>query len=185
MVAKENLRLGKQDWINFGLKVLAESGVEAVRVEPLAKRLGVTKGSFYWHFQNRDALLEALLQEWMNRETSSILEQVEKTGGDANTKLLHLFELAIENDSKLENAVRAWGWGDIKAANVVAQIDKKRLNYTQNLFLQLGFTPFEALVRARTAYYALVGEFTVGIQIHQNERLKEARIQHAFLVRRD
>jgi AcrR family transcriptional regulator len=185
MVKKEEIaKLGQQDWIELGLKVLAENGVEAVRVEPLAKLLNVTKGSFYWHFKNRDQLLEALLQEWVSRETDRIIEQTEAGGGDANQKLLRLLELAVRDNGQVENAVRAWATNDIRVAAILAQVDQRRLDYTQNLFLQVGFTPFEAIVRARMAYYSLIGEFTIGTAFSLDERLAEARLRHAILTNR-
>jgi AcrR family transcriptional regulator len=174
--------LTRQDWINQGLKTLAESGVETVRVEPLAKLMGVTKGSFYWHFKNREDLLEAVLQEWIKLQTHSIIERVEEIGGDATTKLLYLFELAVQDDGQVENAIRAWATNDSKIAALVTQVDQRRLDYTKDLFLQIGFAPSEAMVRARMAYYALVGEFTIGTRSDQAERLAEIRLQHAILT---
>ncbi len=176
--------LTRQDWIAQGLKILAETGVETVRVEPLAKLMGVTKGSFYWHFKNREDLLEAVLQEWVKLQTNSIIERVETMGGDAMTKLLYLFELAVQDDGRVENAIRAWATNDSRITTVLAEVDQRRLDYTKDLFLQVGFAPFEALVRARMAYYALVGEFTIGARSDQAERLAEIRLQHAILTQR-
>lgn len=186
MVKKNEVsKLGQQDWIGLGLKVLAENGVEAVRVEPLAKLLNVTKGSFYWHFNNREELLEAMLLEWVNRETDSIIEQVEAAGGDASAKLLHLFELAIEDDGQVENAIRAWAANDSRVAAILDQVDQRRFDYTRNLFLEVGFAPFEATVRARMVYYSLIGEFVLGTRTDRAERLAEVRLQHFILTRRD
>ncbi|MBE9115592.1 TetR/AcrR family transcriptional regulator [Lusitaniella coriacea LEGE 07157] len=186
MVKKNKIaKLGQQDWIDLGLKVLEESGIEAVRVEPLAKLLGVTKGSFYWHFKNREEFLEAILQAWVSQQTDSIIEQVEAMGGDAVTKLLHLFELAIEDDGRVENAIRAWAAHDSRIAATLNQVDSRRLNYTKNLFLSVGFTPFEAVVRARMVYYSLIGEFTLGTRSNREERLTEIRLQHKILTRRE
>lgn len=183
MVKKtEFSKLSQQDWVNQGLETLAETGLATVRVEPLAKLLGVTKGSFYWHFRNREVFLDAILQEWVKRQTNSIIEQVEALGGDAKTKLLYLFELAVQDDGRVENAIRAWATSDCRVTDVLAQVDQKRLNYTKDLFLQVGFAPFEATVRARMVYYALVGEFTVGTRNNQAERLAEIRLQHAILT---
>jgi AcrR family transcriptional regulator len=176
--------LTRQDWVAQGLTVLANSGVEKVRVEPLAKLMGVTKGSFYWHFKNREELLEAILQDWIASQTSSIIEQVDKIDGDAMTKLLHLFELAIEDDGQVENALRAWSANDAKIAEALAQVDQRRLDYTRDLFLAVGFDPLEAMVRARMIYYSLVGEATLGIKRDQSERLAEVRLQHTILTYR-
>ncbi|MEA5466945.1 TetR/AcrR family transcriptional regulator [Leptothoe sp. PORK10 BA2] len=184
MVKKNEIsKLGRQDWIDLGLRVIAESGIEAVRVEPLAKLLDVTKGSFYWHFKNRDELLEAILHDWVSRETDSIIEKVEVAGGDASAKLLHLFELAIQDDGQVENAIRAWAVNDSKVAAVINQVDQRRLDYTKDLFLEVGFTPFEAMVRARMAYYSLIGEYMLGTRTNQSDRLAEVRLEHIILTR--
>jgi AcrR family transcriptional regulator len=176
--------LTRQDWVDKGIAVLATSGVEKVRVEPLAKLMGVTKGSFYWHFKNREELLEAILQDWIASQTSSIIERVDKIDDDATTKLLHLFELAIEDDGQVENALRAWSANDAKIAEALAQVDQRRLDYTRDLFLAVGFEPIEAMVRARMIYYSLVGEATIGIRRDQCERLAEVRLQHTILTYR-
>ncbi len=177
--------LTRQDWIDQGLKVLANSGVEAVRVEPLAKLMGVTKGSFYWHFKNREDLLDSLLQAWIDQNTDGIMEQVEAAGGNADCKLLNLFELAVQNDDEpVENAIRAWARNESKVAAILDQVDQRRLDYTRDLFLQVGFTPFEAIVRARIAYYAVVGEIALGIRMKPADRLAEVRMEHAILTRR-
>ena len=178
-------KLGRQDWLTAGLQVLAESGIEGVRVEPLAKLMNVTKGSFYWHFKNRDDLLTAILHSWATRETNDIIKQVETAGGDASTKLLTLFELAVQDDGRVENAIRTWATQDAISAAVLAQIDQRRLDYLQDLFVQVGFSADQALARARLAYHSLVGEFTLGIRVSQEERLAEARLHYTLLVRRD
>jgi AcrR family transcriptional regulator len=183
MVAKKIIpSLTRQDWIDRGLQTLAETGVESVRVEPLAKLMGVTKGSFYWHFKNREDLLAAILQEWVSVQTNSIIQQVDELEGNPKEKLLYLFELAVRDDGRAENAIRAWATNDVRVVDVVDRVDRLRLEYTKDLFLQLGFAPFEAIVRARMAYYSLVGEFTIGITSDRAERLAEIRIQHQILT---
>ncbi|WP_346293254.1 TetR/AcrR family transcriptional regulator [Sphaerothrix gracilis] len=182
---KDAVSLSRQDWIALGLSVLAESGIGAVRVEPLAKQLHVTKGSFYWHFKNREELLEAVLQAWIDRQTNSIIGQVEAIEGDASAKLLYLFELAVQDNGQIENAIRAWAVNDARVAKILEQVDQRRLKYTQSLFLEIGFSPFNALVRARMVYYSLVGEFTIGTRSNQEERLVEIRLQHSILTRQD
>jgi AcrR family transcriptional regulator len=184
MVTKKIIpSLTRQDWIDRGLQTLAATGVESVRVEPLAKLMGVTKGSFYWHFKNREDLLAAILQEWVSVQTYSLIQQVNELQGNPPAKLLYLFELALRDDGRAENAIRAWATNDIRVADVLDRVDRLRLEYTKDLFLQLGFKPFDALVRARLAYYSLVGEFTIGITSDRSERLAEIRLQHAILTR--
>lgn len=183
-------KLGRQDWINAGLMVLAEGGVEAVRIEPLAKRMKMTKGSFYWHFKNRNDLLDAILAEWVELDTNGIIEQVNQLDADPKTKLLYLLDLAYADndfmpglaDGGVENAIRAWAKSNQKVAELVAHVDQQRLNYTKALFLKIGFSNAEAMVRARLAYYALVGELTIGIDPHQVNRQAEIRMQYDILT---
>lgn len=183
-------KLGRQDWINAGLMVLAEGGIEAVRIEPLAKRIKMTKGSFYWHFKNRNDLLDAILAEWVELDTNGIIEQVNQLDADPKTKLLYLLELAYADndfmpglaDGGIENAIRAWAKSNQKVAELIAHVDQQRLNYTKALFLKIGFSDAEAMVRARLAYYALVGELTIGIDPHQVNRQAEIRMQYDILT---
>lgn len=176
-------KLKRQDWLTIGLQVLAQKGIEAVRVEPLAKLMNVTKGSFYWHFQNREDLLNQMLQEWEIRETDNTIDRVEEMGGDATTKLLNLFLLASQDEGELEGAMRNWAANDTRTNNAIAGIDRRRIEYMENLFLQIGFSPVEARGRAKLGYYSWIGEFIVGISTDRAERLKEARLNHAILVK--
>lgn len=183
-------KLDRYDWIKEGLVVLAESGMEAIRVEPLAKRINVTKGSFYWHFKDRNDLLNAILAEWIQLDTNSIIERVNQIDAPPRSKLLKLFELAVTDnelipglaDGRIERAIRAWATNDKKVANLIAQIDQKRLDYTKALFVEIGFSDVEALARARLAYYSLIGELTIGVQVNEGDRLAEIRRQHTILT---
>jgi AcrR family transcriptional regulator len=183
---QEIVKLKKQDWTVLALKVLAESGIETVRVEPLAKLMNVTKGSFYWHFKNREELFDDMLQEWEIRETDNIIKQVEAAEGDANTKLLNLMEIVAQDDCQLERAMRIWAANDEKAQQSLVRIDKRRLDYLEDLFLELGFSTDEAKARARLNYYTWIGEFTLGfLPTSPTERIAEVRLYHAILVRRN
>src|SRR5437763_8486771 len=94
-------RTPRSSWVHEGLRALAHGGPEAVRVEPLARALGVTKGGFYWHFEDRRALLEALLDAWERTLIDEVVATVEAGGGDARARLARLFSLAGELQSDL------------------------------------------------------------------------------------
>jgi AcrR family transcriptional regulator len=175
-------KLGRQDWLAIGIQTLVEKGIEAVRVDPLAKLLNVTRGSFYWHFKNRDDLLEEILREWEARNTKSIIEQIEGLNSSPFAKLLSLLEIAAEDDNLLEKAVRVWSVNDARAAVVIAQVDEQRLDYLQNLFLQLGFSAVDAKVRAQIAYSVRLGWFVMASSSYGSERLTEIRLVHAILT---
>jgi AcrR family transcriptional regulator len=175
-------KLGRQDWLTIGSQTLVEKGIEAVRVDPLAKLLNVTRGSFYWHFKNRDDLLDQILHEWETRNTKNIIEQIEGLDSAPSAKLLSLLEIAAEDDNLLEKAVRVWSVNDVKAAAAIARIDQQRLDYLQNLFLQLGFSAIDAKVRAQIAYSVRLGWFVMASSSYASERLTEIRLVHAILT---
>lgn len=152
-------RLEREDWISAGLRALAAYGVEAVRVERLAAALKVTKGSFYWHFKDRPALLAALLDAWKARATQDVITTVDAGATDPLQRLRALFALTVPNDGRLDLAVRAWAAQDVTAQAALDEIDARRLGYLETQFLALGFPAPAASARARFAYQALVGQF--------------------------
>src|SRR6266498_5785208 len=103
-------RTPRSRWIEEGLRALAAGGPDAVRIEPLAQALGVTRGGFYWHFDDRRALLEEMLDTWERASTDEVVERVESEGGDARAKLRRLSALAASSDEPLaiDHAVRDW-----------------------------------------------------------------------------
>ena len=176
-------RLGREDWLLEALRVLAESGVEAVRVEPLAKRLGVTKGSFYWHFADRAALLAATLDDWERRATLAIISEVEASGGDPGDRLLKLFRLGLAADGRLDRRVRAWAQDDDAAAAVLRRVDRRRVAYLRQLFVGLGFSRPAAQARAQLIYSTLVGNFELGVRLAPREQQQTARLYQELLTR--
>ncbi len=182
---KFNPKLGRQDWLEIGLQTLIESGIEAVRVEPLAKLLAVTRGSFYWHFKNRDELLLAILQEWENQGTEKIVREIETTAATPSAKLLQLFEVAARDDDRLEKAVRTWAANDAHATAAIDRVDRRRLVYLQDLFLQLGYSTPEAKVRARIAYSFRLGWFIMNSTSDPNERSAEICLVYQLLTQQN
>ena len=156
-------QLNKKQWLDHALKTLARQGINAVRVERLAKDLKVTKGSFYWHFKNRDALLSAMLEAWQAYATNNIIETVEQAGGDARQRLRNLFITVLESDNRLDREVRNWADNDDTVKAALTKIDARRIRYVESLFIEMGFTPLESLARARLIYHALIGQFTMDI----------------------
>jgi AcrR family transcriptional regulator len=148
-------------WVAGGLVALARGGVEAVRVEPLARALGVTKGSFYWHFRDRRALLDAVLARWEEVATLAIIEELEAGGGSAGRRLERLVGRTALHPlaPALEQAVRAWAAADARARRVLARVDRRRQAYVRGLLREHGLPPGTAAVRAHLLYLALVGEF--------------------------
>jgi AcrR family transcriptional regulator len=130
-------RTPRSKWVEAGLVALAAGGPEAVRVEPLAQSLGVTKGGFYWHFADRQALLDEMLDTWERTSIDDVIERVESEGGDARAKLARLFALAATYGRGLlpvEFAIRNWARGEKAVARRLRRVDNRRMDYMRSLF---------------------------------------------------
>ena len=152
-------RAGRPDWIMAALTLLGRSGIDAVRVEPLADKLGVTKGSFYWHFKDRDALHMAMLEAWRADTTHNVIARVEAESARKGERLTLLIGLATRNTAlpRLEIAIRAWAKTDERVAGAVGEIDRQRTDYVASLLRDLGIEPRTARLRAKILYLALIG----------------------------
>jgi len=154
----------KPQWLRAGLEALRKGGVGAVRVERLAGDVGVTKGSFYWHFRDRGALLDALLEFWAREMTDAEFERLQELrAGEAGValraRLLALATDVLEHGmGRYDPAVRAWARNDRKVAATVAQVDRRRVRALTAFFEEGGFGAAEAQVRARLFYTFLLGE---------------------------
>jgi AcrR family transcriptional regulator len=124
-------------WVQEGLRALAVGGPDAVRIEPLAQALGVTKGGFYGYFSNRDALLEEMLDTWERTVLDEVIEHVEGEGGDARARLRRLFALATSLASEglgVELAIRDWARREEAVAKRLKRVDKRRMQFMRELF---------------------------------------------------
>ena len=159
--ARGDQRIGPVEWVRAGLALLAKEGIDAVRVEPLAVHLGVTKGSFYWHFKDRAALHAEMLQAWRGIGTSDIIDRVDAGGGTGAERLGRLVVLSTSNDdaARLETAIRAWARSDTTVAEALAQVDRKRLDYVVELLMESGLKRDVSRLRAKLLYLALIGGF--------------------------
>jgi AcrR family transcriptional regulator len=130
-------RTPRNRWIEEGLSALAAGGPDAVRIEPLAQALGVSKGGFYWHFKDRQSLLEEMLDAWERTWVDEVIEAVEAEDGDARSRLRRLFALAAASGGellKIELAIRNWARRDEAVAERLRQVDNRRMDYMRPLF---------------------------------------------------
>ncbi len=138
-------------WIEEGLRALAVGGPDAVRIEALARALGVTKGGFYRHFDDRPALMDEMLDTWERLVIDQVIDRVEDEGGDARAKLRRLFTLSsspARDLMKTERAIREWARRDRSVARRLKRIDNRRMDYLRHLFR--GFCPDEDEVEVRS-----------------------------------
>ncbi|WP_199742913.1 TetR/AcrR family transcriptional regulator [Nocardia stercoris] len=155
MAGKSRSRLGRDDWIAAALTALAAGGPAAVAVEPLAARLGATKGSAYWHFANRDDLLRAALERWEADETDAVIAVVE-VESDPGARLRALLARAFARpDHNLAAALA--GSADPVVVAVLTRVTERRIDYLTTLFADAGFPPAAARDRAVLIYSAYLG----------------------------
>ena len=149
-------QLSAKDWLDQGLKTLTDSGFTALKAEPLAKAMGVSRGSFYWHFADIGAFHAAILAHWRDVAAEQVIANLEAASGTANP-LPRLLRGAFGGRPALENAVRTWASFDPKARAAVRAIDRRRLNYVESLFRANGLSPAVARSRAQILYWAYLG----------------------------
>ncbi|MCZ8312903.1 MAG: TetR/AcrR family transcriptional regulator [Magnetospirillum sp.] len=161
-------RLDSAAWVAAAFEALAAEGIGGVRVERLAATLGVTKGSFYWHFKDREALVVALLERWAAGRIAAIAEQTRDYGseGAARKALLALLDIYARTPNRkglaVELAIRGLAPGHAAAKRAVARVDAARLAKVGALFAKLGKTPAEADARALLFYAFLFGQSLMG-----------------------
>ncbi|MFJ8163125.1 TetR/AcrR family transcriptional regulator [Streptomyces sp. NPDC096136] len=156
-------RTPRGKWIEEGLRALAEGGPEAVRIEPLAQALGVSKGGFYGYFRNRDALLEEMLDTWEHEAAQAVIEQAESGGADARAKLDRLFTIVAASGEgpvrgvPIELAVRDWARRDEAVAERLRRVDDRRMDYLRSLFSSFCPDPDEVEVRCLLVFSLRIG----------------------------
>lgn len=150
-------RLDANAWTAVALEALAQNGIDGVRVELLAKQLSVTKGSFYWHFKDRDALHESMLNHWRRKATLSLIERLDKAGTLPEARLRQLLKLPLlgarsAKAADVELAIRLWGRRDARAQAALEEVDSLRLRYIAKLLSECGLDAEEAEARSILAY---------------------------------
>jgi AcrR family transcriptional regulator len=162
MTTKPSRQLARVDWVIAALTALAEGGVAHVKVDNLADRLGVTRGSFYWHFKARADLLSAMLDFWEKELTGDLIARAARFD-DPASRLRAVAAEAVASDGhgmnidQVEEALRMWARQDRFAAQRMLKVDADRVEYVRRELMALGHAPELALKRSRMLYLALIG----------------------------
>src|SRR4051812_1686705 len=155
-VTRTTEQLSARDWLDQGLETLVKSGFTALKAEPLAKAMGVSRGSFYWHFADIAAFHGAILKHWSEVATEQVIAGLEARPKDREA-LAVLLRGAFSQRPALENAVRTWATVDADARSAVSAIDQRRIGYIEVLLKQAGLHTETARARAQILYWAFVG----------------------------
>ena len=158
------VRTPRGAWIEAALQALATGGPEGIRIEALAARLGVSKGGFYWHFEDRAALLDEMLDSWEQRVVGDVIARVESEPGEPRAKLQHLFELATTAPADLfpnllpvELALRDWSRRDDEVAARLHRVDNRRMEYLRSLFGPICVDEDDVEARSILAFSLFIG----------------------------
>lgn len=179
----DRARLSASDWEQAALDVIAESGVNAVAVEPLARRLGVTKGSFYWHFQNRQALLQAALDLWERDALDRMVALVESID-EPRERLREVFRLSARGQRAQAIYAQLFAAADDpQVAPALERVSMRVLRFLAGAFKDLGMGAEEAARRGRLAYAAYLGFLHLSRRLHApkiSDVEYEASVQHVM-----
>ncbi len=164
----------EEAWLAAAYDELTNTGVEAVKIMTLAKRLGVSRTSFYWHFKDRDALLEAMIRHWEDKNTGNLVARTEAYAANVSEALFNLFDCWLDAelfDSALDLAIRNWARNDAALQLRLDRADARRETAMAAMLERFGYSRDSALVRARTMIYTQIGYISMQIQQPEDRRL--------------
>ncbi len=172
---KNGWRGSEEVWLDAAYAMLVESGVESVKVMSLASALNVSRTSFYWHFSDRDALLEALIQRWRLRNTGNLIARTELYADTIAEAIFNLFDCWIDSelfDARMDLAIRNWAQNAPDLKSILDEDDHQRIGAIRSMFRRFGFSPEQSEVRARTVYYTQIGYISMMVEEPMQERFK-------------
>ena len=176
-------------WIEEGLRVLAAGGPDAVRIEPLAKALGVSKGGFYGYFSNRDVLLTEMLDTWEREVTEAVIEQVDSGGGDGRAKLKRLAAIVnasgdgLVRSTTADLAIRDWARRDEAVAQRLRRVDNRRMAYLRSLFASFCPNADEVEVRSMLTFSVWIGNHFIAADHVGHSRAEVMELTGKWLLR--
>lgn len=163
-------------WLDAACQKIVQSGIEGVRIQPIAKQLGLSRTSFYWHFANRDALLQAVLKRWQETNTKNLIARTQVYSESITEAIFHLFDCWIDPvlfDARLDFAIRSWASTSDDIKKTLTDADSKRIAAITNMFLRFDFKPEQAEARALTVYYTQIGYISMQVTETTAERLQK------------
>lgn len=165
-VKAEVNKLQRFDWLLVALKLFVAEGIDAIRITRLAQELEVTRGSFYWHFSNRQDLIAALVDYWRDKNTSAIIDAVQQTRS-LSDGIFKLFDTCVDTelfDPQLDLAIREWARRSDEIRAEVDLADDKRVGAITAFFVRYDYPMPQALIRARVIYFAQIGFYALGVK---------------------
>jgi AcrR family transcriptional regulator len=169
----ERNQLQRFDWLLAALELFITEGIDAVRITRLANEMGVTRGSFYWHFTNRGDLIENLVTYWRDKNTSVIVEAV-NSASSLSDGIFNFFDTCVDSnqfDPRLDLAIREWARRSEDIREQIDLADATRVKAITNLFSRYAYPMPEAFIRARVIYFAQIGFYALDVNESLSTRL--------------
>ncbi len=176
-------RGSQEGWLEAAYDALLESGVESVKILPLAKRLNLSRTSFYWFFKDREELLSALISRWREKNTGNLVKQSEAYAETLAEAMLNVFDCWVNKDlfdSQFEFAIRSWALQSPEIQAEVHEADQARMDAISRMFMRFGYDEAAADVRARTTYLVQIGY--VSMQSREDTALRMKRIPEYIAI---
>ncbi len=170
-----NVKVTRDDWLRAALELLISDGVEAVKVAVIGARLNVSRSSFYWYFNSRNDLLDALLEHWQSFNTAALIQQAETGAPTITAAVCNVFRCVVNPDlfdNRLDFAVRDWARKSGSVRHVLEQSDGRRLEALSAMFRRYGYDEIDAITRARSLYYMQIGLNEAELHEPMAERMK-------------
>jgi len=172
----------REAWTKAGIDTLVEEGIANVKIQVMAKKLAVSRSSFYWFFTDLQELHKQMLEFWLSKNTGPIIERALRPAPTVTKAVCHIFECWVDPhlfDPRLDAAVRSWGQVDTAVRSVVDQADDQRVDAVMRMFLRYDYPKEEAFIRARVLYFTQIGHYTLGMRDNRDMR---ARLLRPYLL---
>ena len=167
-------RLTREDWLEAAMAAIIAGGIDQVKVQVIARTLGVSRSSFYWFFKDRQDLLDQLLAHWRATHTAAIVERAERPAATPCRAVLHVFECWVREEyfkPRLDIAVRDWARKSEQARRAVDQADTERVSALTRMFERHGYPEPEAFIRARVLYFMQIGYYSLSVEEPMETRM--------------
>jgi AcrR family transcriptional regulator len=168
----------QSDWLNLAIETLVNEGIDQVKVQVMARKLGVSRSSFYWFFESIQDLQAQLMSHWLRRNTEPIIERAMRPASNVVRAVCNVFECWVDPvlfDPNLDAAVRYWGRRDPAVRSIVDQADARRLDAVARMFMRYDFPEEEAVIRARVLYFTQIGHYTLEVREDPEVRMSHLR----------
>lgn len=175
-------RTSKQDWLDLAIKTLIEDGIDQVKIQVMAKKLDVSRSSFYWFFESLEDLHAQLLENWLRTNTDPVVTYAGKEAPSINRAILNVFQCWVDDslfDPQLDIAIRIWARRDPSIRTVIDEADRRRIEAITAMYSRYGYDDENAFIRARVLYFMQIGHYTLDV-----DEALDVRVSHvpAYLL---